>query len=61
MGIGMMNNMNMNYVVPMIMLAEHYKESGELSKKDEWRDLAISLSEKAGKTEVLDEIKKKGL
>ena len=61
MGISMMNNMNMNYVVPMIMLAEHYKESGELSKSDEWRDLAISLSEKAGKTEVLDEIKKKGL
>ncbi|MEJ2544209.1 MAG: hypothetical protein P8Y99_09090, partial [Calditrichaceae bacterium] len=42
-GIGMMHNMNMNYVVPMIMLAEHYKESGQLNKKEEWRDLAIEL------------------
>jgi hypothetical protein len=60
-GIGMMHNMNMNYVVPMIMLAEHYKESGQLNKKEEWRDLAIELVQKAGKLEVLDEIKKKGL
>jgi hypothetical protein len=45
----------------MIMLAEHYKEGGQLNKKEEWRDLAIELVQKAGKLEVLDEIKKKGL
>ena len=60
-GVSMMHNMNMNYMVPMIMLAEHYKETGQTDKKDMWRDLAISLVKKAGKTEVLEEIKKKGL
>lgn len=60
-GISMMHNMNLNYMVPMVMLAEHYKESGQTDKKDVWRDMAISLVKKTGKTEVLDEIKKKGL
>ena len=60
-GINNMHNLNMNYVVPMIMLAEHYKESGEINKQNDWKNMAIVLAEKAGKTEVLDEIKKKGL
>ncbi len=60
-GIANMHNLNVNYVVPMIILAEHYKESGQINKQKEWKDMAVLLAEKAGKTEVIDEIKKKGL
>jgi hypothetical protein len=60
-GMANMYNLHVNYVVPMIILAEHYKESGQVNKQNEWKDMAILLAEKAGKTEVIDEIKKKGL
>lgn len=60
-GIKNMYNLNVNYVVPMILLAEHYKESGQTGKQQEWKDWAVYLAKKAGKTEILDEIKKKGL
>lgn len=51
--------MNTNYVAPMIMLAEHYKTSGEDKKAQEWKNWALDLARKAGKKEMVEEIEKK--
>jgi hypothetical protein len=54
-------HMNTNYVAPMIMLAEHYKTSGEDEKAEEWKDFALITARKSGKKELVEEIEKKGL
>ena len=58
-GYRMMDKLNMNYVVPMIMLAEHYAGSGEKSKAEEWLGFALSLAEKSGNSDAIDEIQSK--
>ena len=42
----------------MIMLAEHYKVSGEDNKAQEWKEFALHLARKAGKKEMVAEIEK---
>ena len=54
-------HMNTNYVAPMIMLAEHYKTSGEDKKAQEWKDFALEIARKSGKKGLIEEIQKKGL
>lgn len=54
-------HMNTNYVAPMIMLAEHYKTSGEDKKAQEWKDFALEIAQKSGKKGLIEEIEKKGL
>jgi hypothetical protein len=54
-------HMNTNYVAPMIMLAEHYKASGEDKKAQDWKDFALKVARDSGKKELVEEIEKKGL
>jgi len=54
-------HMNLNYVAPMIMLAEHYKTSGEDKRAQEWKNWSLDLARKAGKKEMVEEIEKKDL
>ena len=58
-GHKMMDRMNMNYVVPMIMLAEHYSSSGEEARAREWFEFALSLAKKADNTGAIEEIRTK--
>lgn len=52
----------MNYVVPMIMLAEHFHLSGETDKANKWEYSAQVLAETAGnKEKILQYLKEKGL
>jgi hypothetical protein len=52
-------HMNLNYIAPMIMLAEHYNTSGEDKKAEDWKGFALLLAFKAGKNEMIEEIEKK--
>jgi len=52
-------HMNLNYIAPMIMLAEHYNTSGEHKKAQDWKGLALLLAFKAGKKEMAEEIEEK--
>lgn len=54
-------HMNLNYIAPMIMLAEHYKTSGEDKQAQNWKNFAIKLARKAGEKEMVEEIEKKEL
>ena len=58
-GKNLNNRMNMNYVVPMVMLAEHYQSSSELKRADEWFDFAAMLAERAGNSQALEDIAQK--
>jgi hypothetical protein len=58
---GIVSQLNANYIAPAIMLAEHYKASGEREKAMKWKDWALFIAEKCGKKELIEEIKKKGL
>lgn len=58
-GYKMMDRLNMNYVVPIIMLAEHYSSSGEETRAGEWYEFALSLAEKAANQDAVDEIRAK--
>jgi len=51
--------MNTNYIAPMIMLAEHYKTSGEDDRAEEWKGMALALAFKSGKKGLTEEIEKK--
>lgn len=51
--------MNTNYVVPMIMLAEHYMTSGEDDRAEEWKGMALVLAQRSGKKGLIEEIEKK--
>ena len=55
---GIVTHMNLNYIAPMIMLAEHYRASGEDRKAQEWKESALHLARKAGKKEMVAEIEK---
>jgi hypothetical protein len=52
-------HMNLNYIAPMIMLAEHYNTSGEDKKAEDWKGFALLLAFRAGKNEMVEEIEKK--
>jgi hypothetical protein len=52
-------HMNLNYIAPMIMLAEHYEAAGEDKKFQDWKGFAVVLAFKAGKEEMAEEIEKK--
>lgn len=54
-------HMNTNYIAPMIMLAEHYKASGEDGKAKEWKDFALIVAKKSGKPEMVEEIERMDL
>ncbi len=58
---GIVKQLNTNYIAPAIMLAQHYKASGEEEKAREWKDWALAVAEKCGKKEMMEEIKKKGI
>jgi hypothetical protein len=61
-GATIRRQLHMNYVAPMIMLAEHYKISGELQEAEKWKQLVISLADSTGNHEkVMDSLNKKGL
>jgi hypothetical protein len=51
-------HMNLNYIAPMIMLAEHYKTGGEDSRAQDWKNFALHLARKAGKKEMVAEIER---
>ena len=52
-------HMNLNYIAPMVMLAEHYQTAGEDKKFQDWKGFAVMLAFKAGKEEMVEEIEKK--
>jgi hypothetical protein len=52
-------HMNLNYIAPMIMLAEHYNTSDEDKKAEDWKGFALLLAFRAGKNEMVEEIEKK--
>ena len=52
------NSMHMNYVIPMVMLADHYQMSAEKIKSKEWSELALRLARDAGNTKSLEELRK---
>jgi hypothetical protein len=56
---GIVKQLNTNYIAPAIMLAQHYKASGEEEEALEWKDWALAIAEKCGKKELIEEIKKK--
>ncbi len=51
--------MNLNYISPMMLLAEHYSLSGDQEKAFRWKNFALSLAEAAGNKEAIAEIEKK--
>ncbi len=51
--------MNLNYISPMMLLAEHYFLSGDQEKAQQWKKFALSLAETADNKEAGEEIKKK--
>ena len=61
-GKNIRQHMHMNYVVPMIMLAEHYHISGEAEAAEKWKTLALKVAEETGKkAEILEDLKKRGM
>jgi hypothetical protein len=54
--------LNMNYVVSMVMLAQHYNESGESNRALKWKENALQIAKKAGKEkELQEEFQNKGI
>ena len=51
-GKTIMKTLHTNYVVPFIMLAEHYKTSGQNQKAQKLKDLAITIAEKSNNNEL---------
>jgi hypothetical protein len=49
-------HMNLNYIAPIIMLAEHYNTSDEEGKAQDWKGLALLLAFRAGNEEMAKEI-----
>jgi hypothetical protein len=51
-GKTIMKTLHTNYVVPFIMLAEHYKTSGQNAKATKLKNMAISIAEKSNNDEM---------
>ena len=58
-GENLQNQMNLNYVPPMLLLGEHYQASGQTDKMQHLKELAITLAENSGKAELIEQINKK--
>jgi len=56
-----MKKINMNYVPPIILLAEHYKISGQPEKITPWKKMAIEIGKKAGNEDVIKYFEDKGM
>jgi len=50
---------NLNYISPMMLLAEHYALSGDQENAQHWKKFALSLAETAGNRDAIEEIEKK--
>jgi tetratricopeptide (TPR) repeat protein len=46
--------LNMNYVIPLLMLAEHYQRSDDMKKAKRLKNLALKIGETAGQTESVE-------
>lgn len=57
-GTSIRNRMHMNYVPPLIMLAEHYKTSGEEDKAGEWKRFTLDIVEKTGDMKMMKNVMK---
>jgi hypothetical protein len=56
------SGLNMNYVVPMLMLAEHYKRSEDVTKSDRLKRLVLTVGKNANRVEQVEHyIAEKGL
>jgi len=53
--------MNTNYVPPMIMLAEHYKTSGQNEKAQYWKNMALEIAASANNKQLIQYIERKNL
>jgi hypothetical protein len=49
-----MPGLNMNYTVPMLMLAKHYKESGDPQQADRWKEMALQTGDHAGELPLIE-------
>jgi len=58
-GKSIRDRLHMNYVVPMVMLAEHYQLSGDSETALRWKRMAIQLAEQAQNEETITEIQTK--
>ncbi len=58
-GQSIKERLHLNYVVPMVMLAEHYQASGDTENALKWKNMAMQLAEQAENAEVITEIKTK--
>ena len=58
-GYSIKDRLHMNYVVPMIILAEHYQLSGESELAGKWGDLAMYLAKQARNDNAIGEIRSK--
>jgi hypothetical protein len=57
-----MAKLNLNYITPMIMLAEHYKISGELQKATNIKEKVLSIAKQGGEEkEISKYLVEKGL
>ncbi len=58
----LMSRLNANYIVSLVMLAEHYQISGDLENAKRWATLALDLAEKGGiRQDLTEDLKKKGI
>jgi len=48
-----------NYIPGMLLLAEHYRNSGQEQQAEKWINFAVRVAESSGFDEALDEIRKK--
>ncbi|HEX9975566.1 MAG TPA: hypothetical protein VGD14_26175 [bacterium] len=60
-GINLMNKMHLNYVPGMMILAEHYKTSGQQEQASYWKNMAKMLATRAGREDWIVDIEKNGL
>ncbi|MFC2088172.1 tetratricopeptide repeat protein [Calditrichota bacterium] len=60
-GESIMNVLHTNYVLPFVMLAKHYKTSGQNEESLKWKNMALSIAEKANNNELIDYINEKNL
>lgn len=49
----MVRKLNMNYVLPLLMLSNHYRDQGNIVKEKEVQELALKLAREAGKEQVV--------
>jgi len=60
-GKGIKNMLHTNYVVPMVMLAEHYKNSGQDLQADKWKNMALQIAQDSNNEKLVEYIKEKDI